>query len=97
MYARMTTVQGSPGQMEKAISMIKETIIPRVSQMQGFKTAYFLADRQAGKVIGVVLWETQADLEASRQLVPQLRAQIQEIMGPNSTPTVEEYEVIAQA
>ena len=97
MYARVTTVQGSAEQLEQGIRMINEIIIPRVSQAQGFKTGYWLADRQAGKVLGVVLWETQADLEASRQLVPQLRAQIQEAIGVNSPPTVEEYEVIAQA
>ncbi len=96
MFARVTTVQGPPDSLDEAARMIQEKVIPAIRQMRGFKDAYWMADRQSGKVIAVALWESEEALRASAAAVEQSRTQSTQAFGA-TVQSVEEYEVIAQA
>jgi hypothetical protein len=64
MYARVVTVQVQPGKMDELLRRIRE----RVSAGQatrGFHEARFLTDAHTGTVLGITVWETEADAKAA--------------------------------
>ena len=95
MFARVTTVQGSPDRVDEAARRIQEHAIPSVRQLPGFKGAYWLADRRTGKGLAVGLWESEEAMRASEAMIAQSRRESMEAIGA-TIQSVEEYEVIAQ-
>ena len=95
MFARVTITEGSPVGIDAAIRFMRETVLPQARSMRGFKSAYLLVDRKTGKGMGIALWETEADLNASTEAANRLRAQyVQEATA--QPPKVEVYEVAVQ-
>jgi hypothetical protein len=64
MYARVVTVQVQPGKMDELLRRIREQI-PAVQARRGFHEARFLTDAHTGTVLGVTVWETEADAKAA--------------------------------
>ena len=95
MFARVTITEGSPAGIDAAISFMRETVLPQARSMRGFKGAYLLVDRKTGKEIGIALWETEADLNASTEAANRLRAQYAQA-ATAQPPNVELYEVAVQ-
>ncbi|MFQ6027221.1 MAG: antibiotic biosynthesis monooxygenase family protein [Dehalococcoidia bacterium] len=60
----MSTRQIQSGQMDEAIRIIQETVVPAATNMPGFKGGLLLTDRSTGKFITIALWDTEADLRA---------------------------------
>lgn len=96
MYARVTTVQGRPDQIDDAVRLIENDVIPAAELMSGFKGGHWLADREHGKMIAVTYWETEDDMVASDDRVRQLREQTVDKIGAH-VEGVEHYEVVARA
>ncbi len=92
MFARVSTLQGSPGQVDA----VGGPVPPEVAGSAGFEGAYVLADRQSGKVLLITLWETQEAMQASAELVKQSRDRLAKDIGVSVSPVVEMYEVITQ-
>ena len=93
MHARVTKFEGSPDQLDAAIKLIKETMVPAAKKLQGFKGGYWLVDRAAGKGFSVTLFESEAALKASEDAAAQLRSQASSL---TKITGVERYEVVAQ-
>ncbi len=65
MYARIGQGQVQPGDdMEQGARNFKEIVVPVLKKQKGFKHIYIMADRQAGKVYSIGLWESEADMRA---------------------------------
>jgi hypothetical protein len=64
MYARVVTIQVQPGKMDELLRRIRERV-PAVQAIRGFHEARFLTDAHTGTVIGVTVWETEADAKAA--------------------------------
>ena len=58
MYARVTTFHLKVKSMEDATKVYEESIIPNAKKQPGFKNAFFLTNRNAGKFVSVTIWET---------------------------------------
>lgn len=95
MFARVTITEGSPAGIEEAIRFMRETVLPEARKLQGFKGSYLLVDRKTGKQMGIALWETEADLNASIEAAQRLRAQYVQAAAAQP-PKVEVYEVAVQ-
>jgi heme-degrading monooxygenase HmoA len=91
MFARVTAIEGSPKRIDESIRLFKETVVPGASKIKGFKGSYFLVDRKSGKQMGVALWETEDDLNASAVAANRLRAPF--VQTPTQPAKVEIYEV----
>ncbi len=65
MYARVTTSQGNPEQVDEATNIVRDSVVPAARQQKGFAGYILLGDRGTGKAITISLWETEADREAS--------------------------------
>ena len=42
MYARVSTYQGPPDQIDEGVRYAQENIVPRVGEIDGFEEVYFL-------------------------------------------------------
>ena len=93
MYARVTTGQGKPEQIEAGIRNFREQIGSTAKNMAGFKGSYLLVDRKTGKMLGMALWDTEANLQASSKAAAQIRAGVMQAAAATKQPTVEIYEV----
>ena len=96
MFARVTTMQGPPQRIDETARGLEERAVPFVRQLSGFKGAYWLANRQSGKVLAVALWESEEAMRASEAQIEPRRRESALAVGA-AILGVEEYEVIAQA
>ena len=62
MYARVTIAQVRPGEMDETVGLIPESLYQAFKERKGFKGALLLANKDAGKALGISLWETEADI-----------------------------------
>jgi heme-degrading monooxygenase HmoA len=92
MYARVTTIQGTPAKMDDAKGHIQEQTLPQLQKMDGFKGFFALGDRQSGKVLGVAFWESEEALRATDEAVSSVRSGAAEAAS-GTVASVEEYEV----
>lgn len=92
MYARVTTIEGSPERMDEATRHVREQVLPQLRQMDGFRGFIALGDRQNGKVLGVALWESEEVLRSTEEAVSRVRSGAAESAG-GTVASVEQYEV----
>ena len=64
MHARVSTRQIQSGQMDDAVRNLRDLTVPNLREQRGFKGGLVLTDRNAGKLITISLWESEADLRA---------------------------------
>jgi hypothetical protein len=96
MQARISTIEGDAGKIGDAVKVINEKIIPTLKGLQGFTAVNFLADRSAGKLVGVAFYADEAALEASAEAVGPMRDEVAAAMG-GKVVGVESYELVAQS
>ncbi len=94
MFARVTSAQLEPEQVETFVSMIRDQVIPRAQNLPGFKGGYWLVDRSTGKGIGVTLFESEEALDASEAQANRIREEASSGAGL-AVPSFERYEVVA--
>jgi heme-degrading monooxygenase HmoA len=73
MYARLSTLEGSPDGIEQAIASLRNEVWPGAKTLGGFKGMTAFVDRATGKVSAVTFWETEESLRASEEAASQLR------------------------
>lgn len=91
MHARVTTLSGSPEDVNSGISNFEQNVLP-FAREQG-EGAILLVDRESGKAIAITLWKDEQTLIASEEAANALRAEAATQMGATDTPAVERYEV----
>lgn len=87
--SRVSTIQGKKEQVDQGINHYREETVPAARKMAGFKGAYLLVDRKNGKSMGITLWDTERNLQASAATAEKLRAQASEIIDASKLPIVE--------
>ena len=91
MYARVTTIVGSPADADAGIENFRAKVVP-FARDQG-RGAILLVDRQSGEAVAITLWEDEATLRATEESANALRADAAGQMGAAESPTVGRYEV----
>ena len=92
MYARISTIEGSPDKVDDVTRHTQEQTLPQLQKMEGFKGFVALGDRQSGKMLGVSFWESEEALRASEQAVSSVRSGAAGA-ADGIVAGVEEYEV----
>ena len=92
MFARLTRLGGPPERMDEGLRHLRERIIPRVQQQDGYNGFIALGDSETGEVIGISLWESERALQATEEEANRLRAETAEASGA-AMAGVESYEV----
>ena len=62
MHARVTFAQVRPGELHETMYLLGASLYPALKQMNGFKGALLLTNPNTEKVIGIALWEREADI-----------------------------------
>ena len=92
MFARVSTFQGKPEDIEKEIRVVRDEIIPKARVLKGFKGFRMLVNRSSGKSLGVTFWETEEDMKASEQAADRLRKEAAQSAGEKII-SVERFEI----
>jgi heme-degrading monooxygenase HmoA len=95
-FARVSTFTGTTEEVDEAIRQVRENVLPRTEQLDGFKGAYFLVDRQNGKSLTVTLWESEEAMRASEEAANDLRSEVADALDTQMVG-VERYEVALAA
>ena len=90
--ARVSSLEGSPGGIDKGIAFINEQIRPEAADLTGWRGILTLADRRTGKAKTITFWDGPESLRASEARADELRAQAAEAMG-DTIASVDRYEV----
>lgn len=91
MHARVTTINGSPDDVDSGIENFRTNVVP-FAREQG-TGAILLVDRQSGSAIAITLWSDEQAMRASEAAANTLRANAAEEMGASDAPDVGRYEV----
>ena len=92
MYARVSTISGSPDQMQTGIDDFREKVIPWVKE-NGGHGGILLVDRQTGTAVAATLWNDEETMRRSEEAADEHRRRVTDEMQSTQSPTVERYEV----
>ena len=97
MFARVINVELDPGDIEKAISIYGDSVIPASKQREGFVGALLLGDRNTGKGISITMWDSEEHLKAGEQsgFTQEQIAKFAQLL--KGTPAIEGLEVLIKA
>lgn len=65
MHARMTVAHARPERFDEAVTAVREAFLPAAQGQSGYRGFLLLTDRGANQLVGISLWETEADMQAS--------------------------------
>jgi heme-degrading monooxygenase HmoA len=92
MNARIGRVEFQTDKADDVVSHVRENIVPRYEETDGFKGFTLLLDRSRGEGIGISFWESEDAMRASDELGDQARAGAAEA-GSGSDRGKEYFEV----
>ncbi len=96
MYARVTTIQASPGKLDALVRVYEKTVLPAARVEHGFRGTYLLTDRGGGMCVAVTFWETEEDAIAN-EASGYYQEQVDKVRHFLTAPPVREgYEVAVQ-
>ncbi len=93
MFARVSTFEGRPEQADELVDTALEKVLLQLKRYDGFNGALALADRGSGKVLTILLWESEEAMRASEEASYWYRLYSAEAAGVKVT-MVERYEVV---
>jgi heme-degrading monooxygenase HmoA len=95
-FARVSTFTGTSDQVDEAIRQVREDVVPRLEELDGYRGSYLLVDRQNGKSLAVTFWESEEAMSASEEAANTLRSEAADAFGTQMVG-VERYEVAVAA
>jgi heme-degrading monooxygenase HmoA len=91
MHARSGRVS-SPDKAHEMVSHVRETIIPKYEDSEGFKGFTLLLDRSSGEGIGISFWQSEDAMKATDDLGDRARQGAADA-GGGSDQGAERFEV----
>jgi heme-degrading monooxygenase HmoA len=88
----MSTLEGSPNEMDEGLRDVREHVLPLLQQQDGFKGFIALGNHQSGELVGITFWESEQAMRASEELGDRTRSDTAEATG-DAIEDVERYEV----
>jgi heme-degrading monooxygenase HmoA len=88
----MSTLEGSPDEMDEGLRDVREQVLPLLRQQDGFEGFIALGDRQSGELIGITFWESEQAMRASEEVGDRTRGETAEDTG-DTIADVRRYEV----
>ena len=96
MFARMAVYQVKKDKLDEGAKHFKEVIIPEAKNQKGYQYSYLLADKETGKVVGLILYDSEEDA-LNREQSEEYRKSHAPIADFLTAPPIREgYEVVAQ-
>jgi heme-degrading monooxygenase HmoA len=96
MLARVITTTVTPEGLDSVVKTVDEQV-PAFRQQPGFTGFYLLADREAGRLMTISLWESLESIHAIEARAAEATSQTTARSGGIGPQDVTLYEIIAQA
>ena len=61
MYARMLTIELLPEELEEAVKLYRQVVVPAAQKQHGFRGVLLMTDRTTGMVRSILLWDSPDD------------------------------------
>jgi heme-degrading monooxygenase HmoA len=93
MHARMGTLYPRSGDFDHVLQLLHDTVALAAQNEPGFGGMLVMNNRQASKIVGITLWESEDDMAASERgeyLQDQVSRVITHLRRP---PEFEDYEI----
>ena len=91
--ARLTWLSGDPATADRAVDTYKMAALPRLQEMDGFCSASLMIDREAGRVVGTVAFDSEQSMEATGQDARAIRERVASELGA-TVERVDEMEMV---
>ncbi len=91
--ARVSTLEGSPGQADDGERYARENVLPRAGQLAGWKGVLSLLDRDNGRGKLITFWQSAEAMRASEEQANRLRDDSARASGA-AIRTVERYDIV---
>ena len=75
MHARIGTFDVNPEQLDHVVALFRGSVFDAFSRHKGFLGYQSYVDRERGRMVGLSLWESLSDLQASSETARQAREQ----------------------
>lgn len=93
MHARAGTIYPHADDYDRALTTLREAVVPAAERQPGFVGFVVMGNREELKIVGITLWNTEADMLASEE-GEYLQEQISKVLLLSKRPpTFEEFEV----
>ena len=92
MHARLTQIQGSADQIDAAVEMAKNDVLPTLQGCTGYKGFSVGVDRSSGAMFGLSFFDSEENLRASDDAVRQKREETASAAG--GTAEVAHFEIV---
>jgi heme-degrading monooxygenase HmoA len=87
----MTKIQDLGANVDASIQTVREQVIPRASEMDGYKGFIGFVDRDSGTFMSFTLWESEEAMRASEETANRLRSEVAKQLT-TTEPTVKRFE-----
>jgi hypothetical protein len=90
-YARSTSIQAQPSEIDAGIAYVRDEVMPALQAMEGCIGLSMMVDRESGRCIATSAWETEDALRTSTEQAAPLRERASEIFG--GEVSVDQWEI----
>ncbi|MGX9674712.1 hypothetical protein [Mycobacterium sp. HM-7] len=91
MYARSTTIHAQPSAIDAGVAHLRDEVMPKLQELDGFVGMSLLTDHQSGRCIAVTAWQSEEEMNAVAEQVRPIREQAIEMFG--GAATVDEWDI----
>jgi heme-degrading monooxygenase HmoA len=92
MYARVNTTEWNPEQLEAAMRLTEEKIIPGYQGHPGFRGYILLTEPASGeRAVAITLWDTEEDRESSAGIARAMVGELRDVL--RAPPKTDNFEV----
>jgi hypothetical protein len=91
MFVRSTVIDTEPGRIEEGIALVRDRVIPLISEIEASLGMTMLVDRDSGRTVTNSMWGTRAGMEGSVRLTTSVRDEAALLLG--GAALVEQWEV----
>ena len=91
--ARCTWLQTDAARVDDAIERFRSEVLPTAEGMRGFCSASLMVDRQSGRAVSTVTWDSRQAMHASRDAAMRLRSRVAESTG-SQIEDVDEFDLV---
>jgi heme-degrading monooxygenase HmoA len=81
MHARIGRVSFSPDKADEVAQNVKQNVVPRLEQQDGFKGFTLLLDKSGGEGVGISFWESEEALRATDSVADEVRGGVAEAVS----------------
>jgi len=97
MFVRMTTLTFRIDKADEGIRIFEESVVPAARAQRGFRAAYLLADRPAGRCVALTFWDDEASALANEENRYYQEQLVKFLPLYTSSPVREGYEVVVES